>query len=252
MRYFLRLSYDGTSYHGWQRQPNVLSVQESIETALEKVLKRPVSLIGCGRTDAGVHASGYIAHIDIADSLPDSFLSKINYALPEDIAIHKAWEVERGLHAQYSAINRTYHYHLHTQKDPFIRHHSTFLPKRVEALDLNAMRDAASFLLEHTEYRGCCKVPEKHDNTICRISEARFVRQGEYDLCFQITGNRFLRGMVRLLVAQLINIGTGKDKVVDFKARLQAGERPVHFVYAPVQGLRLFEVQYPDNTTGVN
>ena len=246
MRYFLRLSYDGTHYHGWQRQPNVLSVQESIEIALEKVLKRRVSLIGCGRTDAGVHASGYIAHIDIPDALPVSFLAKINFALPEDIAIHRAWEIERGLHAQFSAINRTYHYHLHTRKSPFVRHHSTLLHDGTEKLDWDAMQAAADYLLDHSEYKGCCKVPEKHDSTICQISEAQLVRHGEHDWCFQITGNRFLRGMVRLLVAQLINIGTGKDKVADFKARLQAGERPDHFVYAPAQGLRLYSVRYPE------
>lgn len=244
MRYFIKLSYDGTDYHGWQRQPNVLSVQESIERALEKVLKRQIALIGCGRTDAGVHASGYVAHIDVAEELPLSFLSTINYALPDDIAFHKVTAVERGLHAQFSAIDRTYHYHLHTQKDPFNSRFSTYLPQSIENLDWEAMQSAAAFLLEHTEYKGCCKVPEKHESTICLISQAKFVRLGDNEMCFQITGNRFLRGMVRLLVGQLINIGKGKDQVRDFKERLNNGERPEHFVYAPAQGLSLYGVRY--------
>lgn len=249
MRYFLELSYDGTNYHGWQRQPNVISVQESIEQALEKVLKQSITLIGCGRTDAGVHASAYVAHIDIEGKLPEAFLFNINHALPDDIAIHNTRAIDKRQHAQFSPVSRTYHYHLHTRKDPFRRHFSTFLHYPIEDLDLAAMQQAASFLLGHKEYKGCCKVPEKHDSTICHITQAQFVSTGKESLCFQITGNRFLRGMVRLLVAQLLDVGTGKDTLIDFKNRLVAGDRPTHFVLAPPQGLSLCGVQYPVNTT---
>ena len=222
----------------------MISVQEQIEQALAQVLKQPIALIGCGRTDAGVHARAYIAHIDVLDQLDTHFLPKVNFTLPEDISIHRAWPVARGLHAQFSAIKRTYHYHVHTSKDPFRARLSTYLPLSETALDWNAMQAAAALLLEHTEYRGCCKVPDRHDSTICRVSEAKFVRTADDAFYFHITANRFLRGMVRLLTAQLLDIGLGKDSIDKFAQRLALSQRPERFVYAAAQGLFLNEVEY--------
>ena len=240
----MELSYDGTNYHGWQRQPNVISVQESIECALEKVLKEPIALIGCGRTDAGVHARAYIAHIDTPQELAGNIRAKINFTLPEDIAMQRIWPVARGLHAQFSAVERTYHYHVHTSKSPFLSRFSTYLPKTLTDLDWSAMQSAAEMLLTQTEYRGCCKVPDRHDSTICQVSQAQFVQTSDSTFHFQVTANRFLRGMVRLLVAQLLDIGLGKESVEAFSGRLNTAQRPERFVYAPAQGLFLDSVRY--------
>lgn len=248
MRYFFELSYDGTDYHGWQRQPQVISVQEAIETALEKVLKQRLTIAGCGRTDAGVHARAYVAHVDFDQALEETFLLKLNYALPTDIAFHHFWEVNERKHAQFSATARTYHYYFHTSKDPFQDRFSTHLETPLQQLDWEAMQAAASLLLDHTEYRGCCKVPDRHDSTACHVSEARFVQVSENQFYFRITANRFLRGMVRLLVAQLIDIGRKKQTVGAFRDRLIAGKRPTHFNYAPPQGLFLDTVRYPDSS----
>ncbi|MEL6659342.1 MAG: tRNA pseudouridine(38-40) synthase TruA [Bacteroidota bacterium] len=245
-RYFLQLSYDGTNYHGWQRQPNVISVQEALEQALAKVLKHPVALIGCGRTDAGVHARAYIAHIDVAHELEVDFLSKLNFTLPDDIGVQRVWPVARGLHAQFSALQRTYHYHVHTRKNPFQARFSTYLPVPLTELDWDAMQGAAQLLLEHTEYRGCCKVPDRHDSTICQVTAATFIRTADDAFYFSITANRFLRGMVRLLTAQLLDIGQSREAVEDFSQRLERAERPKRFVYAAAQGLSLDSVRYPE------
>ncbi|MEL7249182.1 MAG: tRNA pseudouridine(38-40) synthase TruA [Bacteroidota bacterium] len=245
-RYFLELSYDGTNYHGWQRQPNVVSVQEVIEQALKKVLKQPIALIGCGRTDAGVHARAYIAHIDVIDPLAADFRAKLNFTLPEAISIQRIWPVVRGLHAQFSALERTYRYNVHTSKNPFQARFSTYLPVPLTELDWDAMQSAAQLLLEHTEYRGCCKVPDRHDSTICRVTAAKFIRTADDAFYFSITANRFLRGMVRLLTAQLLDIGQGREALEDFAQRLERAERPKRFVYAAAQGLSLDRVRYPE------
>lgn len=246
MRYFLELSYDGTDFHGWQRQPNVVSVQECLESCLEKVLKQPTPVFGCGRTDAGVHARAYIAHINVDSPLADSFLHKLNYALPESIAVHRFWEVSTRYHAQFAATGRTYHYYLHTRKNPFAERFSTYWRQAPAQIAWEEMRAAAACLQEYQEFRPFCKVPERHDSTICHVSAADFVQTSPESFYFRITATRFLRGMVRLITAQLMEVGAGRQSAAAFENYLKTSERPRHFIFAPPQGLFLDNIAYPD------
>jgi len=246
IRYFLHLAYRGTSFRGWQRQPQVKSVQAKLEECLAQVLRQPVSLIGCGRTDAEVHASDYYAHFDLEGSLPEAFLYKMNLTLPGSITIFKVFTVAGDWHARYAATRRTYDDHVHTEKDPFREHLSTYLFEDCSTLNREAMQQAAASLLNYTDFLAFCKVPEKHDSTICQLSTARFFFDEQPNsFRFQIAANRFLRGMVRLIVAQLLDVGRGRVSVAEFERLVAAKERSAYFVSAPPQGLYLSKVEYP-------
>lgn len=245
MRHFLKLSYDGTNFRGWQRQEKVRSVQETLESALEKVIKEPISLIGCGRTDAGVHASNYFAHVDTEKAFTDQLLANLNYALPESIAVHQYWVAEKGWHARFSATERTYVYQLHSGKNPFLARFSTYLPYEATALDWQAMQQAVAVLLKYEDFRSLCKAPDRHNHTRCNILSAELIKSTANQFSFQFTSNRFLRGMIRIIVAQLLEVGLGKESVAAFEQRLVQQERPSYFHLAPPQGLSLVKINYP-------
>jgi tRNA pseudouridine38-40 synthase len=247
-RYFMRLAYQGDNYCGWQWQRNAdNSIQGTLQTALTNVLRQPLTVIGCGRTDAGVHAEAYYAHFDYADALPPHFMAILNRALPSDIAVQRIWPVASDVHARFSATQRTYRYFFHTHKQPHWRHCSTYLPGLEDPLDFAAMQAAAQLLLQYEDYRAFCKVPDRHAHTRCQVSAARFQFEQE-PFSFQITANRFVRGMVRLLVAQLLEVGKRRTQLTDFEHMLKTGERPKHLVFAPPQGLYLTHVNYPSLT----
>lgn len=245
MRYFLQLSYDGTDYRGWQRQDGVVSVQETLENAMEKVLKVPINIIGCGRTDAGVHASNYGAHFEADVSMTPRLLTHLNYALPESIAVHKCLEAEAQWHARFSATERKYIYQLHTSKNPFLGRFSTLFPCEPKDLDWVNMEAALKALLRYEEYRSLCKAPDRHKTTHCNITAVSLEGAGTEQFAFHISANRFLRGMIRILVAQLLDIGLGKESAAAFEYRLSRSERPQYFRLAPPQGLSLVEIKYP-------
>lgn len=251
MRYFLQLSYQGTRYSGWQRQQNAQGVQDVVEEKLGKVLQYPVWTTGCGRTDAGVHARTYFLHFDTPQPLPASFLSIINKNLPDDIAVQAAFEVSEDCHARYSAVERAYDYHLHTIKTPAIGQQSTWLDGSGFPLDVDAMQLAADALLRYNDFRGFCKAPDRHKTTLCVIREARLYSDAEgQHIRFHIRGNRFLRGMVRLIMAQLIRVGQHQLTPQAFEELLATQTRPTFFIFAPPQGLHLVDVVYPQGCMG--
>ena len=247
-RYFIELSFKGTLYHGWQLQPNAVTVQAEIERALQILTGEPVNTIGAGRTDTGVHASKYIVHFDSDHALPanhDDFLYKMNAILPGDIAIHDIYPVKPDTHARYTAIYRTYTYRISRIKDPFNTEISWYYPM---PLDVTAMNEASARLLTFDDFTSFSKLHSDVKTNSCQIFEAGWSERG-FQLLFAIRANRFLRNMVRAIVGTMIEIGRGKmqpdglDKIIEGKNRSLAG------FSVPAHGLELTEIGYPE---GIN
>jgi len=242
MRYFITFSYDGTNYHGWQIQPNGMSVQEKLQWALSTLLREEIVVTGAGRTDAGVHARMMVAHFETFNILGDAkrhsraeqgMLSikdltyKLNRLLPKDIAVQKIEEVSDDMHARFSAKWRTYHYYIHTCKDPFERAYSCEIHY---PLDFAKMNDAGKFLLEYKDFGAFCKAGADVKTTLCEVKVAEWIQTSDSTWYFEITANRFLRNMVRAVVGTLIDVGRNRlslddfRKVVEGKQRSDAGE----------------------------
>ncbi len=242
MRYFITFSYDGTRYHGWQIQPNGDSVQERLEWALSTLLRREVNVTGAGRTDAGVHARVMVAHFDFDEAIDCKQLCyKLNRLLPFDIAVQEVKQVSDDMHARFSATSRTYHYYIHTKKDPFRRAYSCEIHY---PLDFALMNEAGKILTTYEDFGAFCKSHTDVKTTICHVTEARWVQTSETAWYFRITANRFLRNMVRAVVGTLIDVGRGKlsieefRKVIEGKRRTEAGES------MPGNALFLEDVRY--------
>ena len=235
-RFFISISYDGTAYHGWQVQPNGHSVQAELQRCLSTLLREEIAVTGAGRTDAGVHARCMVAHFDIEQPIDEGQLTyKLNRILPRDISVQKVWEVANDLHARFSAVSRTYHYYIHTQKDPFLRSYSCELHY---SLDFAKMNEAAACLLQYEDFGAFCKSHADVKTTLCQVTQARWVQQSSYSWYFEISANRFLRNMVRAVVGTLIDVGRGRltvddfCKVVEGKKRTDAGESmPAHALF---------------------
>jgi tRNA pseudouridine38-40 synthase len=268
MRYFITLSYDGTRFHGWQVQPNGISVQGELQRALSLLLRQPIAVTGAGRTDAGVHASMMVAHFDVSPLTPtheekaiatrqpplnsqsspvdcQQLVYKLNKLLPQDIAVQRVEPVSDELHARFSALARTYYYYLHTVKSPFLRHYSCELHY---PLDFALMNQAAALLMEYDDFGAFCKSHADVKTTLCHVTEARWVKLDEGQWRFEITANRFLRNMVRAVVGTLIEVGRGRltlddfRRVVEGKRRTEAGES------MPAHALFLERIAYPSDT----
>ena len=236
MRYFITLSYDGTRFHGWQIQPNGISVQGELERGLSLLLRTPIQVTGAGRTDASVHARMMVAHFD-STPLPDcqQLAYKLNKLLPQDIAIQKIEPVADDMHARFSAIARTYYYYIHREKSPFCRHYSCFVGY---PLDFEAMNQAARVLMEYEDFGAFCKSHTDVKTTLCHVTKAQWEQIGPSTWRFEITANRFLRNMVRAVVGTLIEVGRGRMTIDEFcsviegKRRSDAGESmPGHALF---------------------
>ncbi len=242
-RYFLKLAYDGTDYVGWQIQPNGPSVQEEIQNCLTKLnSNKPIDIVGCGRTDTGVHASTYFAHFDgeFIENL-NQFKYKMNTMLPTGIAIHDILEVEDDCHARFDATSRTYHYFIHTQKNPFLKRFSTeYRPK----LDLEKMNQAGEILMKYSDFESFSKTGSDNKTTICKVSEAKWEQINAHQLRFTITADRFLRNMVRAVVGTLVEVGLGKMTLEEFEAVIQKKNRGAAGTSMPPEGLFLADIQY--------
>lgn len=243
MRYFITLSYDGTRYHGWQRQPNGISVQEELERALTLLLRRDTQVVGAGRTDTGVHARMMVAHTDTEESIDcQQAAYRLNRILPRDIAVSDVRLVDNEMHARFSATSRTYHYYIHTRKDPFLRHYSCELHY---ALDFPQMNEAAAMLLEHDDFGSFCKSNSDARTTICHVTEARWIDDGNGAYHFVITANRFLRNMVRAVVGTLIDVGRHRLTLDGFKNVIDKGTRTAAGESMPGNALFLERIEYP-------
>ena len=228
MRYFIWFSYDGTQYHGWQIQPNGVTVQSELQRCLSLLLREDVSVTGAGRTDTGVHARQMAAHFDTETVFDVSLLvHKLNGLLHQDIGVDRIEPVSEEMHARFSATSRTYHYYIHTRKNPFLRHYSLELHYQ---LDFALMNEAGRILLEYEDFGAFCKAGSDVKTTLCKVTHAQWHQTAPDAWYFEITANRFLRNMVRAVVGTLMEVGRGRMSLDDFrqviegKQRTQAGE----------------------------
>ena len=244
MRYFFHIGYNGYNYRGWQRQPNVINIQEVIETTLSQILKTPTTVMGCGRTDAQVHASQFFFHADIKDAWNFDLLFRLNKNLPDDIALFEIIPVADNNHARFDATLRSYDYFIHTYKDPFLNSVSSlYLEKN---LRVDKMKEAAALLTRYNDYRAFCKSPDSYVHTRCNVSAANLFTDPSGDrIRFQISANRFLARMIRIMMYKLIQIGTGELSVDEFESYLITRETPKVIEPAYPQGLFLSKVIYP-------
>ncbi len=243
MRFFIELSYNGKAYHGWQNQPNAISVQEVLEKTLSTLLKNTIALMGAGRTDAGVHASQMFAHFDFEEKIDyKDLIYKLNSFLPKDIAVVDVFEVNSETHTRFDALSRTYNYKISTLKNVF---DYDFAYQVQLPLDLEAMNEACKILLEYKDFQCFSKSNTDVKTYNCDIKEA-FWTENSGKLTFTITADRFLRNMVRAIVGTMVNIGLGKlkpdglHKIIASKDRSEAG------FSAPAHGLYLVKIVYPD------
>lgn len=244
MRYFIHLAYDGTRYRGWQRQKDQESVQEVIEQTLLRLLKKEVIVYGCGRTDAGVHASQYILHINLEEEAPTNLKFLLNKNLPDVIAVYEVLAVKANQHARYDAIARTYDYFIHWKKDPMLYRYSSFYEQ--PNLDVPQMQQAVKLISQTKDFKPLCKQPDLYNHTLCEIKNcALFVNEKQGRLRFSITSNRFLRGMVRYCVFFLLEVGRGRLSLEEFEQILN--QETLVFKKRPAlpNGLFLSQVDYP-------
>jgi len=242
MRYFVTLSYDGTRFHGWQVQPNGISVQGELQRALSLILRADVQLTGAGRTDAGVHASMMVAHFDSGRDIDGQQLAyKLNKLLPQDIAVQKIERVPDNLHARFSALSRSYHYYIHTRKNPFLRHYSCELHY---PLDFDRMNEAARMLLGYDDFGAFCKSHADVKTTLCHVTKAGWTELQPGQWRFEITANRFLRNMVRAVVGTLIEVGRGRMTLDDFRKVIEGRRRTEAGESMPGHALFLVDVSY--------
>lgn len=269
-RYFIHLAYNGANYNGWQTQPNLPTVQETLEKALSTLLRQPVAVVGCGRTDTGVHASDFYAHFD-AESAVDcgQLVFKLNNLLPPDIAIYDIFPVADNAHARFDATARTYQYHVSDRRLPFRQGQYCriyFSP------DLDKMNEAARVLMEYDDFTSFAKLHTQVKTNICHLSEARWnfvpVKNcelkdkseadaderlithnseliTEYEWVFTIRSNRFLRNMVRSVTGTLLDVGRGKLTINGLREIIEKKDRCAAGVSMPACGLFLTKVEYP-------
>lgn len=242
-RYFLYLTYNGTPYHGWQIQPNGITVQECVEKALTLLLRRDTPIVGAGRTDTGVHARLMVAHFDTEEALrdPQGLVEKMNRVLPRDIAIYKIVPVRPDAHSRFDALSRTYRYYLIDRKDPFFgmyawRYHGN--------LDFEKMNEAASCLFRYTDFTSFSKLHTDVKTNNCRIMKACWKKENDLWV-FEIKADRFLRNMVRAIVGTLYEVGRGKLSVEDFCQVIEDKDRGRAGASVPGNALFLVDIEYP-------
>ncbi len=240
MRYFVELAYHGGAYSGWQGQKNAIGIQQVVSESLSKILRQPIEIVGSGRTDAGVHALGQVAHFDYDKFLPQDFVYKFNAVLPDDISVRDCYRVVDDAHARFSALSRSYRYLISREKDPFHREVSWLF---VGQLDVEAMQKAAQYLIGLHDFTAVSKLKKGEENHHCHIFQAEWIEQ-KGKIYFDITANRFLWRMVRLLVGGMVEVGRGKMQPTDFYDIILNKERGKLDNAAPAQGLFLTKIHY--------
>jgi tRNA pseudouridine38-40 synthase len=251
LRYFIKLAYNGTNYHGWQSQPNASSVQETLGKAVSVVLNSEVSLMGAGRTDTGVHAKEMYAHFDFEKPFDtENIVHKLNSYLPKDIVVYAIISVSDEAHARFDANKITYEYHINSFKDAFLQDESWYF---YQSLDVDLMNKAAKLLFNYTDFQCFSKVNTDVNTFDCTIFEANWTRasakegankQENNKLVFTISANRFLRNMVRAIVGTLVNVGMHKISLADFEAIIKSKNREKAGFSVPAHGLFLTKIEY--------
>ncbi|MEI6766283.1 MAG: tRNA pseudouridine(38-40) synthase TruA [Bacteroidota bacterium] len=245
MRYFIRMAFNGAAYHGWQAQDNAATVQQAVEGALSMLFRNHLPVVGAGRTDTGVHAKEYFAHVEIENELSPAELQKITFKLngilPDDIVIYEVYAVAPDMHARFSALSRTYKYYISPERNPFAREYSWFYPGR---LDIERMNKGAALLMECTDFTSFAKVHSDTKTNNCAIAEAGWQYEDGM-LVFTITADRFLRNMVRAIVGTLVELGAGKINLNDLQKIVESKNRSEAGYSVPAQALFLERVEYP-------
>lgn len=243
MRFFIKFSFFGKHYHGWQIQPKALTVQQVLQQALSTLLREPIAVVGAGRTDSGVHAQEMYAHFDTNNPLPPDLVAKLNSFLPIDIAVDSIYVVTPEAHARFSAISRTYQYHISTQKDVFNYNYSMSF-----SLPLNValMNEAAHILYYYTDFQCFSKTHTDVKTFLCKVYQANWQQIG-HELVFTITADRFLRNMVRAIVGTLIEVGKERLSLTDFEDIIIGKNRSKAGASVPASGLFLTRIEYPEN-----
>ena len=241
-RFLLHISYKGTNFHGWQIQPNAITIQEVIQKALFVLLKEKINLMGAGRTDTGVHAKKYFAHFDTSSKIveKEKFIKQINGIVGKEIVIHTISKINSDFHSRFSAKSRTYKYYIHTEKNPFIDEFSFLLFKKI---DIEKMNKACNILFEYKDFTSFSKLNSGTKTNLCNIYKAKWFRDNE-KLIFEIKANRFLRNMVRAIVGTLIDVGIGKISISDFKNIIESKNRSSAGYSVPAKGLFLVDIEY--------
>lgn len=243
-RYFIYLGYNGRNYNGWQTQPNGVTVQQTLEEALATFLRKPVPIVGAGRTDAGVHARMMVAHFDWEEEIEDlAFLAdKLNRILPKDIAIYRIVPVRADAHARFDATSRTYKYYLTDQKNPF---NQDWTYRTYVALDFDAMNAACDILFDYIDFTSFSKLHTDAKTNNCRILQAGWAREGDVWV-FTIRADRFLRNMVRAIVGTLLEVGRKRMTLDGFRRVIEAKDRCQAGTSVPGHALFLVDVSYPE------
>ena len=253
MRYFIYLSYDGARYHGWQIQPNGISVQEVLGKALSTLLREPIEVTGAGRTDAGVNASLMVAHFDTTQETDEPLTYRLNKFLPQDIAIHKIVPVKDDAHARFSATSRTYIYNIVTAKTPF----EPYAYRFPQPLDFDLMNEAAKTLFDYTDFTSFSKLHTDVKTNNCRIMHAQWTQVNSQRSTlnpqlstskwqFTITADRFLRNMVRAIVGTLLDVGRGVLTIQQFREIIERKDRCSAGTSVPGNALFLADITYPE------
>lgn len=241
MRYFIELSYNGKNYHGWQIQPDAISVQEKINNALSTVYQKDIQIVGAGRTDTGVHASQMFAHFDIDKFIDDNLVFKLNSILPNDIFIKAIFLVDDEKHARFDALSRSYEYKIWLGRNPFLLDFSWQIHSQKPNIAL--MNEAAKLLLDYEDFESFSKVKTDVHTFNCNVTEAFWI-QKENQLTFHISANRFLRNMVRAIVGTLLDVGLEKISISDFKNIIESKNRSNAGLSVPAKGLFLTQIKY--------
>lgn len=243
--FFFEIAYDGSEYHGWQRQNNAVSVQEKIEQQFTKILKKHDGIVGCGRTDTGVHASQYVFHVEINDDEKiDSLVFRLNTLLPDSIVVRKMWLMKDDAHARFSATKRSYQYFINPSSNPF---NSKFEWNNSKRLDISLMQKGASNLLGDRDFSSFAKFNPDLNSHICQLSKCNVTELEDGRIMFELDANRFLRNMVRAIVGTLVEIGLGKRLPDEIDDILMKKDRSAAGTSAPAKGLFLSKIEYPKN-----
>lgn len=244
MRYFLELAYNGTRFCGYQEQPNQITVQSQIERALGILLRVPTKIVGCGRTDSGVHALQYFAHFDAAKVLTKDFIYHLNSLLGKDIVCYQLIEVEEDTHARFDAKSRSYQYVVDLIQNPF-RQETAYYCRFGKQLDVGKMQAAANLLLNYEDFTTFCKSRTDNKTNLCDLRQSEWIfKEKEQQLVYQVTSNRFLRGMIRLIVGMCLNVGKGNMTLDAVKVAMEEQKTLKNALSAPAEGLFLMDIKY--------
>ncbi len=245
MRYFIEFAYNGTRFSGYQIQLNGYTVQECVQNALGVLLKQPTPIVGCGRTDAGVHAKQYFAHFDSEQELGEKMVYHLNAILGKEVVIYNLHKVPPTAHARFDASSRSYEYYVDVVYNP-LRQESAYFCTYSQQLNIDLMQAAAKLLLDFQDFNTFCKTKSSAKTTLCdlRVSEWHYDAK-EQQLVYRVTANRFLRGMIRLIVGMCLNVGKGRIELETIRQALEQKQPLQKALSAPAQGLYLMDIEYP-------